>query len=793
MLISLNWLNEYIDIKDIEIEELENALTMIGQEVEKIEIKGKHLEKVLTAQVVEYQMHPDSDHLTLCKVDNGSEILQVVCGAPNHKLGDKVAMAQIGAELEPGFVIKKGKIRGQESCGMLCSSKELGLGNDAEGIIILPEDTELGISLDKYYGINDIVFELEITPNRPDCLSYIGIARELSAYYNKELKYPDIEIKNEIEEKTDTLVNVDIEDKTLSKRFVARIVKNVKVDESPKWLKDKIESMGMKSINNIVDISNYIMLEMNQPNHLYDLDILGGNADILVKRANDDEVFYTLDEEERILTNNDIVITNKGKTIGIAGVMGGLDSAIKDSTTNILIEVADFNKDMVRKTSRTLGIMSDASYRFERGIDEKNIINVANRLANTLVEVAGGEILYGIVDKYVDETTPNISNINLSRLNKFIGKNVPKERIVEILLSLNILVLDKGEELEVTPPSYRQDLLSEQDYYEEIIRMYGFDNIENILPKLDVNINNVVDTTKYIYKVKEIVSSLGLNEVINYSFIPKDGLEKIKYNIMETIDVINPITEDFTTMRPTLMYNLIKNVRDNYNRSVSDMKFFEVSRTFIENNEVLKLGIILAGSKNKSLWIDKVEEYDFYDIKGIIENVLSNIGLKRYQVRRSTNKAYHPGRSADIFVGKNYIGTLGELHPDVQENMDITKIKIIYSELNLDEIKKYVNNNIRYTSISKYQSVSRDIAVLVDENVLVGDMLSSISNIDKLVEKIELFDIYKGKNIDDNKKSVAINILLRDNNKTLVENDINNVVNKIINKLEKEYKAELRQ
>ena len=349
MLISLNWLKEYVDLGELNVKEIENALTMIGQEVEKIEIKGENLDKVVTAKIVEKEKHADSDHLTVCKVDIGKEIIQVVCGAPNHKLGDKVVLAQIGAKLAPDFVIKKGKIRGVESSGMLCSSKELGIGTDASGIIILPEDAPIGVPMKEYLEIDDVVFELEITPNRPDCLSHIGIARELAAYYNKKVMYPNVKINKEYAEKTSDNITINIEDENLSKRYVSRILKDVTVKESPKWLKDKIEAVGLKSINNIVDVSNFILMEMNQPNHIFDLDKIEGK-EIFVKTAGNEEIFVTLDEQERKLAKEDIVITDSKKTIALGGVMGGLNSEITSETKNILIEVAHFNPQNIRKT-----------------------------------------------------------------------------------------------------------------------------------------------------------------------------------------------------------------------------------------------------------------------------------------------------------------------------------------------------------------------------------------------------------------------------------------------------------
>ena len=799
MLISLNWLKQYIDLDGIEINEMENSLTMIGQEVEKIEIAGSNLENVVTAKIIEKEMHPDSDHLTVCKVDNGKEILQIVCGASNHKAGDKVVLAQIGAKLSEDFVIKKGKIRGKESCGMLCSEVELGIGSDKDGIIILPEDAPIGVPFKDYLGINDTVFELEITPNRPDCLSHIGIARELSAYYGKELKYPETEIKNEIEEKTSDNVKVTIEDSNLSRRYATRILKNVTVKESPKWLKERIEAVGLRSINNIVDVSNFILMEMNHPNHVFDLDKIEGN-EIKVKSAVKGDKLVTLDDQERELEDGDIVICDSKKILALGGVMGGLDSEVTDNTKNILLEVAQFNPQNVRKTSRRLTLSSDSSYRFERGIDVEDSIKVINRLANLIQEVAGGEILNGYVDVYPVPHENKVAELNFERLNRFVGKVIPREKVIEILRNLEIDVKDNGETLTLTAPSYRGDLELEQDYFEEVIRMYGFDNIENILPRVDINKNSTLDTTKLTDRVKTICASVGLKEVINYSFIPKDALQKLKFTGVsedKLIDISNPITEDFVTMRPTLLYSLIKNAKDNMNRNVSNIRFFEVSRTFEKAEELakedIKVGIILAGENDKTLWNPKPVHYDFYDLKGIVEEIFSKLKFQSFSIKRSVQTEFHPGRSADVFVGKEYIGSFGEIHPDVLENFGLNKKTVLVAEFNIELIKKYINKPFVYQGIVKYPAVPRDLALVMNENILVGDVLKTIEKIDKKVEKVELFDIYQGIGVEPGKKSVAISILLRDNSKTLEEKEINDIIDKILAKMKKDYMAELRQ
>lgn len=803
MLISLNWLKDYINLdENIDIKELENALTMIGQEVENIELQGENLKNILTSKILELKMHPDSDHLTVCQVDNGSFVSQVVCGASNHKEGDIVAMAQVGAKLSEDFVIKKGKIRGIESNGMLCSETELGVGNDNSGIIIFPKDTKLGIPLNEYYNLNDIIFELEITPNRPDCLSHIGIARELSAYYNTELKMPKINNHKVSKE----LIDINIKD-NLSKRYMARVIKNVKVGPSPKWLVTRLASMGIRSINNLVDISNFIMIETNQPNHIFDFDKLKSNK-IIVDKARNDEKFITLDSKERILSNDDIVIRNGEEVIALAGVMGGENTEVSENTNNILIELAHFDNISVRRTSRRHSLISESSYRFERAVDTENFDYVMNRLTDLIVEIAGGEVC-DINDVYPVKKEKNICQLSLDRMNRFIGKVIPKEKVIEIFSKLEIKVVDKGDTLELTAPSFRGDLINQFDYFEEVIRMYGFDNIENKMPKITLSENRLNDTTKYTTDIKVLVSNLGLREVINYSFIPENSFEKLNMNIdsENIITLKNPIVEEFSVLRPTLMYSLLKNVKDNLNRGQEDIRFFEVSKRFVLSDDKIEksvyinekrvseretLGIVLSGSFTKNLWAPKPESYDFFDMKGIVEAMFDKLNFKSYQLRRSINSSYHPGRSVDLFVGKELIGTFGEIHPDVLENMEIDRNRVIYAEIYLDLLLKYINKSVKYKGLSKYQSVPRDIAVVVKEEVLVGDMIKSIQKVDKLIEKVELFDIYRGIGVKPGFKSVAISIVMRDDNKTLEEKDINSVMDKIVGKLKKEFDAELR-
>lgn len=797
MLISLDWLKQYVDIKE-DIKELENTLTMIGQEVEAIEEQGKELAKVVIGQITEYGKHPEAEKLTLLKVNIGEEEeLQIVCGAPNHKLGDKVVVATIGAVLPGDFKIKKSKIRGVESQGMLCSEVELGLGNDGDGIIILPEDAPLGVEYRVYKKLNDVIFELEITPNRPDCLSYIGIAREIAAYYGRKIKCPEFESKKIIESINTGHIDVRIEDKERCKRFSGKVIKNIKVQESPEWLKNRLISMGLKPINNVVDATNYILFECNQPLHAYDLTKINDRK-IIVRKALNGEKIVTLDGVERELNKGELIIADAEKPLGIAGIMGGESSKVTEETTEIFLECAYFTPENIRKTSKELGLSSDSSYRFERGLDIENTAEVLERAADLISQLTGGEVLEGCIDKYIEKYEKIEIPLNIEKLRKFMGKNIEIDVVGKILtnLGINIKTLNSTTII-ATPPSYRGDLTRTADLYEEIIRMYGFDNIENKMPEENIRPGVKDSMTVVVDEAKEILAKLGLQEVINYSFISKDAIKML--GITEpTLEITNPISDDMAVMRPTLIYSLLSNVRDNLNRNQNGLRFFEVSRVFTPKedglaNETLRASIALAGKTFKTLWDPKPEAMDFYTLKGFVEKFLEYMGVTRYQLDRSEDNNFHPGRSADIRIGKVKIGTFGEIHPELAENMDIKRERAYVAELDLTTLLNYRAKKVKYERIVKYPEVTRDLAVVLDRDVLVGKMLEDIKKSSNLIESVAIFDVYQGEKIEADKKSVAISIVLRKKDGTLEESDINITVDKILKLIAKNYNGEIRQ
>ena len=799
MLISLNWLKQYVDIKE-SVEEIANALTMIGQEVEAIDIQGKDLGNVVIGQIVEFDKHPNSDRLTLLKVNVGEEEpLQIICGATNHKLNDKVVVAKIGAVLPGNFKIKKSKIRDVESFGMLCSEAELGLAKESEGIIILPEDAPIGKEYREYAGLNDVIFELEITPNRPDCLSHIGIAREVAAYYNRKVKYPVIEIAETIES-VNTVIKVNIEDKERCKRYLGRVIKNVKIKESPEWLKTRIRAMGLNPINNVVDVTNFVMFEYNQPMHAFDLDKVEGN--ITIRAAKENEEITTLDGVERVLKNGELVIADDEKAIAIGGVIGGQNTQIDSDTKNIFVEVAYFTPENIRRESRDLGIFTDSAYRNERGMDVENLAVVMNRAVSLIAEVAEGEVLSEVIDKYVEKPKRAEISLNLEKLNKFIGKNLTYEEVGKILTHLDIELKPLGDGTTLLiPPSYRADLTRPADIYEEVIRMYGFDNIEAKMPVMSIESGEENTNFKISRIVREILKELGLNEVINYSFIPKFTKELFNFG-EEVIEIKNPLSEDMAVMRPTLLYSLIANVRDNINRNQTDLKLFEISKTFKKLGEGqnglaiedLKIALILSGREEKNLWNQSKSDYNFYDLKGYLEFLLERLNVTKYSLTRLTNnKNFHPGASAEIKIGEDVIGVLGELHPNLVNYFGIKREKVFFAELNLTSLLKYIKIKVNYETISKYPEVLRDLAITLDKSVLVGEMVKEIKKKVNLIEKIDIFDVYSGDKIDKDKKSVAMSIVLRDKNRTLTDEDIDKAMTAILELIKDKYNGEIRK
>ena len=797
---SIEWLKEYSDI-DVDSVKLGDILTMTGSKVETVEQKGNDIKNVVVGKILEIKKHEDSDHLVVTQVDLGNEKVQIVTGANNIKEGDIVPIAKDGSELPGGVKIKKGLLRGVESCGMMCSVGELGLdisnypGQIENGIMILDKKLEkdLGKDIVEVLNLKEDIIEFEITPNRPDCLSIEGLGREVSASLGKEFKNPRKNIDEKIVENKEEIegLKVDIEAPDLCYRYIARMVKNVKIGPSPEWLTRRLNACGMRSINNIVDITNYVLLEMGQPMHAFDIHSLEGKH-ITVRRAKNGEKITTLDKQERILDENDLVIADTKKPVAIAGVMGGLNSEIEKDTQTVVFESAVFYGGGVRKTAKKVGLRTESSARYEKGLSSENAIRAVNRAVELVELIGAGQEVEGKIDVYPTKQKINKIKLDVEKINNLLGTNIEKEEMIKILEKLDI----KVENNMAIAPYFRMDLEFVADIAEEIVRFYGYDKLETTLIKADTTLGIRNKEQKIEKTIKDMLVNNGLSEIYTYGFVSEQDLEKSNISkelIEKSITIINPLSDEYKLMRPTTIPSMMQILATNANKKNQNVKLFDISRNYrnlnneVENGEVPEQENILT----LGMYGDDV---DFYTLKGLIENVLEAVSVNRYDIIKETkNGSYHPGRCANITVGKDIIATIGEVHPAVLENYGIEK-RVYLAEVNVTKIVKYSRQNKKYVEVPKFPAVERDIAVIVDEKVEVGQIEKIITKKSKkLLESATLFDIYRNEKIGNNKKSVAYSLIFRDKKKTLSDEEINTTMENIISELEKVLGAELRK
>ncbi|SHH24330.1 phenylalanine--tRNA ligase subunit beta [Tepidibacter thalassicus] len=792
MLVPLKWLRDYVDI-DVDVKEFADKMTMTGSKVEKVENFGEDIEKVVVGKILEIKKHPNADKLIVTKVDIGSEVLQIVTGAKNVKEGDLIPLALVGAKLPGGIKIKKGKLRGELSQGMMCSSEELGIPfnmveeSKRDGIYTLDEEYELGKDIKEVLGINDSLVEFEITSNRPDCLSIIGIAREAAVTLNKKLRYPQINVK-ECDEKIK--FDVNIEDNSLCPRYAARIIKDVKIKPSPYWMQRRLIEAGVRPINNIVDITNYVMLELGQPLHAFDLDKIESD-NIVVRKSKEGEKFTTLDGVERNLDENMLLITDGKKPIAIAGVMGGANSEVTSDTNEILLESANFNADSIRRTSKKLGLRTEASSRFEKGIDVNLVETALNRAAQLIEELGAGRVLKGFVDNYKNPVENKKIVVRPQRINKLLGENIPLNQFIEILESLEFECSLVDDKLEIVVPSFRLDIDMEADILEEIARIYGYDNIPSNMIYGNTTIGLKTIGQIFEENIKNSLVAMGLNEILTYSFVSPKGVDKInlpEHSIKRKfIKIINPLGEETSVMRTTLLPNMLDVVSRNYSRKVDEFAGFEIGNTFMPKDNLLPV-------EKKSIALGLYsDEMDFFTIKGIIEELFENIGFENYDVIPEKNHpTFHPGRCACIAYNDNIVGVFGEIHPDVLENYDINT-RVYAAEIDFELLFTFARNNKTYKPLPKYPAITRDIALLVKDDVYVKEIEDVIKQNSKgLVESFKLFDVYKGEQIEEGYKSVAYSIVYRSIEKTLTDDEVNEVHDNIVRELKEKINANLR-
>ena len=791
MLVSLKWLKDYVDT-DVSVEEFCDRMILSGSNIETVEPVGENFSKIMVGKILKIEKHPDADKLVVCSLDVGEdEPIQIVTGAKNVFEGATVPVIRHGGKLPDGTTIKKGKLRGVESNGMLCSAAEMGYEDKVintlikDGIWILDDSLVPGTCIKEALGIKDSIVDFEITPNRPDCLSMLGMAREAAAVFGKEFKYPETKVQAE-EGDVNDYISVEVKRPDLCPRYTARVIKDVKIGQSPWWLQKRLMHAGMRPINNIVDITNFVMLEYGQPMHAFDIrDIEGGK--IIVDVAKAGEKFTTLDGAERELAENILMINDAVKPIGVAGVMGGLNSEIKDDTTTVVLEAANFEKDNLRLAAKKLGLRTEASGRFEKGIDANLCHEAADRFCR-LVEILGcGTVVGGAVDVYpvVQEAKP--FDVRTSRINHVLGTDIPQEEMIQIFESLEMKVTKKDEDVvTVVPPTVRQDLNIEEDYVEEVARMYGYDRMPTTLPT-GAAVAKLTKAETLRKKTREILTSFGLDEILTYSFVSPKSVDKCGVSPRDLskrnfVKIINPLGEENSVMRTMLTPGLMEVLGKNYAKGNKAVKVFEIGRIF--NNVAINCDGQPAEAEGLTIGIYG-DGADFFTLKGYIESCCELLGIRGLTFLAEKGLGmYHPGRCANIISNGELFGTMGEMHPDVAERYGINE-RVYTCELLFSAIMGQARTEILFTPLPKYPAVTRDIALLVDEAVTVGEILDVINaNGGKILESANLFDVYRGAQIEAGKKSCAFALSYRDSEKTLTDEEVQAVHGEILKALE---------
>lgn len=789
----INWLKDYVDI-NITAEELGDALTLSGSKVEEVIKAGDNIDKVVTCHIKSIEKHPEAEKLQICQCDIGEEeLLQIVTAATNMKEGDFVPVALHGSTLADGTKIKKGKLRGVVSNGMFCSEEELGIAGDepVHGLMILPQDTPVGKDIKEVLGLNKAILDLEITSNRPDCLSIVGMAREVAATTKTTYKMPSMDFKATASENIEDILKVNVNDK-LCKRYMARGVKNVKVAPSPQWMQERLLDAGVRPINNIVDITNFVMLELGQPMHAFDKREIK-TSNIVIEKAKDGEKFVTLDGEERTLDSSVLVIKDGETSIALAGIMGGANSEIKDDTTEVIFESANFEGVNIRVNSKKLGLRTESSLRFEKEIDP-NLAQLAIDRACFLIEELGcGEVLKGTIDIYNDKKEKGQMTVSSSWVNKFLGTDISAEEMKNCLDSLDLTTTISGDDLNIEVPTFRIDIAIKQDIAEEVARIYGYNNIPTTIITTNTNKESKNAKQRLDDLVISTMMASGLNQSISYSFVSPKVFDSIcipnDSNLRKVVKIKNPLGEDYSIMRTTTLPSMMECLGRNYSRSNDLVRLFEIGKVYIPNEDENELPL-----EKNILTIGIYGEVDYFNLKGLVENLLDALGISKFAFKRlSDNVSYHPGKTALLTVGKGVeAGVLGEIHPDVAENYGLD-VECYVAELDLDKLYEVANVEKKYTALPKYPAVTRDMALLVDDSLLVSEIEDTIKRAGgNLVESINLFDVYKGEQIPEGKKSIAYAIVYRDPQKTLNDAAVNKVHDKILRSLEHKLGAQLR-
>jgi phenylalanyl-tRNA synthetase beta chain len=793
MLVSLRWLKDYVDIR-LSVAELADRLTMSGLEVEAVHETGPAFSHIVVAKILSVKSHPSAEKCFLCDVTTGDATYPVVCGADNIHSGDMVPLAKVGSTIPGGYTIKRSKIRGELSEGMLCSEQELGIGDDATGIMILSKDLSPGQDLADVLDLQDTVFDIGITPNRSDCLSIIGIAREIAAITGVKLRYPSDELRENGQD-VHGFTSVEILDPDLCPRYSARIIRNVTIGSSPLWMRRRLESVGLRAINNIVDITNFVMMEWGQPLHAFDFRFLEEGR-IVVRRSREGERFTSLDEKERILKSDTLMICDGVKPVAIAGIMGGMNSEVKEDTKTILLEAAYFNPSSIRRSAKWLGMNTDAAFRFGRGVDPEGVVRASNRAAQLMAELAGGNVCKGCIDQYpmAVQAAKDIP-LRVKRVNDILGTDIKAAEIVNILKRIEMAVHEEGEGgYRVTPPTYRVDIAREIDLIEEVARLYGYDRVPVTLP--DVSVMPTTGDRKVMLedRLRGLLRGSGYSEMITYSFITPESVDilglKENDERRSLVKIRNPLTEEQSVMRSTIVYGLLEMMKKNAHVGCFNLKVFEMGSIFIHRREgelpveKHRIGGLLAGLRGDELWSAKDMSGDFYDLKGCVENIFDDLRIPGVQFNSRHEEPFlHPGKSCGIYAGDQLLGFLGEIHPHVLDKMDF-KNPVIVFEMDVDVLAACFSGKIVYNDPPKLPSVTRDVAFLVQPEVEAEEMLRFAWNASKeLLEKVSVFDVYSGKGVPDGMKSLGLRFSYRASDRTLTDDEVNEVHSAIIKKM----------
>ncbi|MCB2300720.1 phenylalanine--tRNA ligase subunit beta [Clostridium tagluense] len=792
MKVPVKWLKDYVDI-NISAKELSDKLTMSGSKVEEIIISGAEIENVVTGKIIEIVKHPDADALVICQVNIGLDLpTQIVTAATNMKEQDIVPVALHGSSLHGGLKIKKGKLRGIVSNGMFCSEEELGIAGDepVHGLMILPGDTPIGKDIKEVLKLQSVLIDFEITSNRPDCLSILGIARETAATLGIEYRKPALDYKATAAENVEDIYKVNIKDE-LCRRYMLKGIKNVKIEPSPQWMQERLLEAEIRPINNIVDITNFVMVELGQPMHAFDARQITTN-NIVIERANSNEKFITLDEVERELDESILNIKDGDRTIGLAGIMGGLNSEIKGDSTSIILESANFDGVNIRLASKKLSLRTDASSKFEKDLDPNMVQMAMDRACNLIQELGAGEIMEGCIDVYPKILKPHTLEVDATWINSFLGTDISRRDMKTYLDRLELATEIKGDYLIIKVPTNRADINIREDIAEEIARIYGYDNIPSTLPNCATLKSGKSEKQKLEDKVVLSLTSSALNQSISYSFVSPKIFNKILVpedsKLRNVVTIKNPLGEDYSIMRTTTIASMMECLGRNYSRNNEEARLFEIGKVYIPNEDSDKLP-----EERNILTIGMYGNVDYLDLKGVVENVIDSLGLKNTSFKReSENPTYHPGKTSNLYVKRELVGVVGEIHPSVSENYEVEQ-RCYIAELNLDILYKYADLNKKYNALPKFPAVTRDIALIVDEEVLVQDIEDIIvKQGGNILESTKLFDVYKGKQIAEGKKSIAYAIIYRRVDKTLTDEEVNKVHEKILRTLEHKLGAQLR-